>query len=43
MEAEKLLSLSLSALEVTLISSDGLHAVWVEALGDPFLRRFLLR
>jgi hypothetical protein len=43
MEAEKLLSLSLSELEATLITSAGLHLVWVEALGDPFLRRFLLR
>lgn len=43
MEAEKTLSLSLGELEATLITSAGLHAVWIEALRDPFLRRFLLR
>ncbi|KAJ4785987.1 hypothetical protein LUZ62_037233 [Rhynchospora pubera] len=42
-EAEKLFHLSLNDLEAALITSAGLHAVWVEALGDPFLRRFLLR
>ncbi|XP_039124231.1 protein SCAI [Dioscorea cayenensis subsp. rotundata] len=42
-KAEKLLSSSLSEWESTLLTSDSLHPVWVEALGDPFLRRLLLR
>ncbi|KAH7692857.1 Protein SCAI protein [Dioscorea alata] len=42
-KAEKLLSSSLSEWESTLLTSASLHPVWVEALGDPFLRRLLLR
>ncbi|WOK98337.1 protein SCAI [Canna indica] len=41
--AEKLLSSSLSELDKFLVTSNGLHPVWVEVLGDPFLRRLLLR
>nr|CAD1827953.1 unnamed protein product [Ananas comosus var. bracteatus] len=41
--AEKLLSLSLKEWETTLVASDALHPVWIQALGDPFLRRFILR
>lgn len=42
-KAEKLFSLSLSEWEASLVTSDLLHPVWVEVLGDPFLRRFVLR
>ncbi|CAL9749133.1 unnamed protein product [Musa acuminata subsp. burmannicoides] len=42
-KAEKLLSFSLNEWERTLITSNGLHPVWIEVLGDPFLRRLLLR
>ncbi|KAJ0964360.1 hypothetical protein J5N97_029482 [Dioscorea zingiberensis] len=42
-KAEKLLSSSLSEWESTLLTSSSLHPVWFETLGDPFLRRLLLR
>ncbi|KAJ6807169.1 protein SCAI [Iris pallida] len=42
-KAEKLFSLSLSEWETALLKSDSLHPIWVEILGDPFLRRLLLR
>ncbi|XP_042420808.1 protein SCAI-like [Zingiber officinale] len=42
-KAEKLLSFSLSEWERALVTSNDLHPVWIEVLGDPFLRRLLLR
>ncbi|OEL38894.1 Protein SCAI [Dichanthelium oligosanthes] len=42
-KAEELLSLSLNDWGTTLVSSSSLHPVWVEVLGDPLLRRLLLR
>ena len=42
-KAEQLFSLSLSEWEAALMVSDSLHPVWVEFLGDPFLRRLILR
>lgn len=42
-DAEKLFSLSLNEWENALLASDELHPIWIEVLGDPFLRRFLLR
>ncbi|XP_020679595.1 protein SCAI homolog isoform X1 [Dendrobium catenatum] len=41
--AEKLFSSSLNDWENALLASDELHPIWIEVLGDPFLRRFLLR
>ncbi|KAL0905332.1 hypothetical protein M5K25_023744 [Dendrobium thyrsiflorum] len=40
--AEKLFSSSLNDWENALLASDELHPIWIEVLGDPFLRRFLL-
>ncbi|XP_062199208.1 uncharacterized protein LOC133901749 [Phragmites australis] len=42
-KAEELLSLSLNEWAKTLVASSSLHPVWVEVLGDPLLRRLLLR
>lgn len=42
-KADKLLSSLLDHWGSVLISSDGLDLVWVQVLGDPFLRRLLLR
>lgn len=42
-KAEELLSLSLNEWATTLVASSSLHPVWVEVLGDPLLRRLLLR
>lgn len=42
-EAEKLLSSGLNLWGEMLASSDTLHPVWARVLGDPFLRRLLLR
>uniref|UniRef100_A0A6N2LCD6 Protein SCAI n=1 Tax=Salix viminalis TaxID=40686 RepID=A0A6N2LCD6_SALVM len=42
-KAEKLLSSSLNAWGLTLATSDILDPVWAQILGDPFLRRLLLR
>ncbi|KAL6846671.1 hypothetical protein ACP4OV_024119 [Aristida adscensionis] len=42
-KAEELLSSSLNEWAMTLVSSSSLHPVWVEVLGDPLLRRLLLR
>ncbi|XP_076928898.1 uncharacterized protein LOC143593032 [Bidens hawaiensis] len=42
-KAEKILSSSLNQWGETLASSDTLHPVWAQVLGDPFLRRLLLR
>ncbi|WVZ65761.1 hypothetical protein U9M48_015074 [Paspalum notatum var. saurae] len=42
-KAEELLSLSLNEWSTTLAASSSLHPVWVEVLGDPLLRRLLLR
>lgn len=42
-KAEKLLSSSLNAWGLTLATSDMLDPVWAQILGDPFLRRLLLR
>ncbi|KAF8759370.1 hypothetical protein HU200_010412 [Digitaria exilis] len=42
-KAEELLSSSLNEWATTLVASSSLHPVWVEALGDPLLRRLLLR
>lgn len=42
-KAEKLFSLSLNEMEMALVKSDSLHPTWVQVLGDPFLRRFILR
>ncbi|KAJ3692567.1 hypothetical protein LUZ60_011662 [Juncus effusus] len=42
-EAEKLLCESLSEFEKSLIESSSIDPIWIEVLGDPFLRRFLLR
>uniref|UniRef100_A0A0A9E207 Uncharacterized protein n=1 Tax=Arundo donax TaxID=35708 RepID=A0A0A9E207_ARUDO len=42
-KAEELLSLSLNEWAKTLVVSSSLHPVWVEVLGDPLLRRLLLR
>ncbi|KAG0484897.1 hypothetical protein HPP92_008976 [Vanilla planifolia] len=41
--AEKLLSLALREWEKAMLTSDELHPTWIEVLGDPFLRRLLLR
>ncbi|CAK7341739.1 unnamed protein product [Dovyalis caffra] len=41
--AEKLLSSSLNAWGLTLATSDILDPVWAQILGDPFLRRLVLR
>ncbi|KAF3447575.1 hypothetical protein FNV43_RR12762 [Rhamnella rubrinervis] len=42
-KAEKLLSLSLNDWGLALVASDTLDPVWAQILGDPFLRRLLLR
>ncbi|KAF9670355.1 hypothetical protein SADUNF_Sadunf13G0059700 [Salix dunnii] len=42
-KAEKLLSSSLNEWGLTLATSDILDPVWAQILGDPFLRRLLLR
>jgi len=42
-KAEELLSLSLNEWATTLVASSSFHPVWVEVLGDPLLRRLLLR
>ncbi|XP_059633754.1 uncharacterized protein LOC132276369 [Cornus florida] len=42
-KAEKLLSSSLNDWGSTLATSDNLDPVWAQVLGDPFLRRLLLR
>lgn len=42
-KAEKLFSVSLSEFEAILVTSVALHPVWIEVMGDPFLRRLLLR
>ncbi|XP_072979594.1 uncharacterized protein [Typha angustifolia] len=42
-KAEELFSLSLNEWETSLVSSDALHPLWTEVMGDPFLRRLLLR
>ncbi|KAF5801122.1 putative protein SCAI [Helianthus annuus] len=42
-KAEKVLSASLNLWGEILASSDALHPVWAQILGDPFLRRLLLR
>ncbi|KAJ6792105.1 protein SCAI [Iris pallida] len=42
-EAEKLFSLSLGEWETALVKSDFLNPTWVEILGDPFMRRLILR
>lgn len=42
-DAEKLFSSSLNKWEHALLTADELHQMWIEVLGDPFLRRFLLR
>ncbi|KAJ8771317.1 hypothetical protein K2173_026494 [Erythroxylum novogranatense] len=41
--AEKLLSSSLDDWGLALATSKNLHRVWAQILGDPFLRRLLLR
>ncbi|KAK3132775.1 hypothetical protein QOZ80_6AG0527570 [Eleusine coracana subsp. coracana] len=42
-KAEELLTLSLNEWATALVAYSSLHPVWVEVLGDPFLRRLLLR
>ncbi|KAK3129557.1 hypothetical protein QOZ80_6BG0481500 [Eleusine coracana subsp. coracana] len=42
-KAEELLTLSLNEWATALVASSSLHPVWVEVLGDPLLRRLLLR
>uniref|UniRef100_A0ACD5Y963 Uncharacterized protein n=1 Tax=Avena sativa TaxID=4498 RepID=A0ACD5Y963_AVESA len=42
-KAEELLSVSLNEWATTLVASSSLDPVWVEVLGDPLLRRLLLR
>ncbi|KAK1413397.1 hypothetical protein QVD17_35170 [Tagetes erecta] len=42
-KAQKILSLSLNKWGEMLASSDTIHPVWAQVLGDPFLRRLLLR
>nr|XP_043619513.1 protein SCAI [Erigeron canadensis] len=42
-EADKVLSSSLHHWGELLASSDMLHPVWTQVLGDPFIRRLLLR
>ncbi|NP_001145368.1 uncharacterized protein LOC100278709 [Zea mays] len=42
-KAEELLLLSLNEWAATLVASSSLHSIWVEVLGDPLLRRLLLR
>ncbi|KAM0863403.1 hypothetical protein ACQ4PT_044609 [Festuca glaucescens] len=42
-KAEELLSLSLDDWATTLVASSSLDSVWIEVLGDPLLRRLLLR
>ncbi|KAI7748637.1 hypothetical protein M8C21_012437, partial [Ambrosia artemisiifolia] len=42
-KAEKVLSSSINLWGEILASSDVLHPVWAQVLGDPFLRRLLLR
>lgn len=42
-KAEKVLSSSLNQWGEILASSDTLHPVWAQVLGDPFLRRLILR
>lgn len=42
-EAEKVLSSSLNLWGEMLASSETLHSVWAQVLGDPFLRRLVLR
>ncbi|KAL8253988.1 hypothetical protein R6Q59_032209 [Mikania micrantha] len=42
-KADKVLSSSLNIWGDILASSDTLHPVWAQVLGDPFLRRLLLR
>ncbi|OIT38088.1 PREDICTED: protein SCAI isoform X1 [Nicotiana attenuata] len=42
-KAEKLLSSSLNAWGLLLAASDNLNPVWSQTLGDPFLRRLILR
>ncbi|PON37329.1 Protein SCAI, partial [Parasponia andersonii] len=41
--AEKLLSSSLNDWGLNLAALDSLHPVWAQILGDPFLRRLVLR
>ncbi|PKA66243.1 hypothetical protein AXF42_Ash006940 [Apostasia shenzhenica] len=41
--ADKVFSSSIDELERASLESDELHPTWFEVLGDPFLRRFLLR
>ncbi|XP_035846082.1 protein SCAI isoform X2 [Helianthus annuus] len=42
-KAQKILSSSLNKWGETLASADTIHPVWAQVLGDPFLRRLLLR
>ncbi|KAM0010631.1 putative protein SCAI [Helianthus debilis subsp. tardiflorus] len=42
-KAQKILSSSLNKWGEMLASSDTIHPVWAQVLGDPFLRRLLLR
>ncbi|KAJ8573442.1 hypothetical protein K7X08_009953 [Anisodus acutangulus] len=42
-KADKLLSSSLNEWGLLLAASDNLNPVWAQTLGDPFLRRLLLR
>ncbi|KAJ0612011.1 putative protein SCAI [Helianthus annuus] len=42
-KAQKILSSSLNKWGETLASSDTIHPVWAQVVGDPFLRRLLLR
>lgn len=42
-KADKLLSSSLNEWGLLLAASDNLNSVWAQTLGDPFLRRLILR
>ncbi|XP_015166273.1 uncharacterized protein [Solanum tuberosum] len=42
-KADKLLSSSLNEWGLLLAASDNLNHVWAQTLGDPFLRRLILR
>lgn len=42
-KADKLLSSSLNEWGLLLAASDNLNPVWAQILGDPFLRRLILR
>uniref|UniRef100_A0ACD5Y1M2 Uncharacterized protein n=1 Tax=Avena sativa TaxID=4498 RepID=A0ACD5Y1M2_AVESA len=42
-KAEELLSVSLNEWATTLVASSSLDPVWIEIIGDPLLRRLLLR